>query len=309
MHKLELKLIMSLGKWYNGQYHTCDFNYVLSKDLAKQLYIIGSWDEWTDYKPFEIYSDHDGKIKWTIHLSDIYPWYEYKLVYEDHEGTRHWFNYLKDDKTPVEHILKNNYIDKKWFDNTVDVNYGKAPHSNMHYRYYTHANPAGLDMNDMNIDIDLNDNPYDTPDNYDFSVFEYPMGEVNLVSGNWHYGPLPTINNIQQSDNGNNEHPEDIADMTDMADMADILDCTKYERVYLFQEGCPDEEEWIFVVKHQNGNFVFFCAGCDNSGFGCQGGGTIYYDKDGKKMWKYGFDDSLRYKFLLSKLATVINDS
>ena len=39
---------------------------------------------------------------------------------------------------------------------------------------------------------------------------------------------------------------------------------------------------------------MFFNAGCDYTGFDCQGGGTITYGRDGQTMWSFGLTDSIR---------------
>jgi len=48
-------------------------------------------------------------------------------------------------------------------------------------------------------------------------------------------------------------------------------------QVYYVVPGENDGANWTFLIKHKNGNFVFFDAGCDYTGFDCQGGGGITY--------------------------------
>jgi len=73
-----------------------------------------------------------------------------------------------------------------------------------------------------------------------------------------------------------------------------MLDHAQFDRVYYAKPGIPDEENWTFLVKHKNGYYIFFDAGCDYTGFDCQGGGTVEYCLDGNKMWFLGLTDDIR---------------
>ncbi len=41
--------------------------------------------------------------------------------------------------------------------------------------------------------------------------------------------------------------------------------------VFYFQNGEHDQEQWYLVAKLDNGVFAYYCAGCDYTGFDCQG--------------------------------------
>ena len=134
--------------------------------------------------------------------------------------------------------------------------------------------------------------PFDdlpTLTNVNWSVFDYPIGSftgkcdvkcgdkcyIHRQEGSWTFQPL-----IDE-------------DKTDVLE-SDMVDYKQFEKVYYARPGANDEENWTFLVKHQNGYYVYFDAGCDYTGFDCQGGGTITYSRDSKKMWTLGLTKEMR---------------
>lgn len=57
---------------------------------------------------------------------------------------------------------------------------------------------------------------------------------------------------------------------------------------------------WIFVVKHRNGNYIYFHAWCDSTGFDCEGGGEIIYDTDANRFWNFALTESIRKDIMMT---------
>lgn len=126
-------------------------------------------------------------------------------------------------------------------------------------------------MADFSV-VDLPSVKFDT---FNWSQFDYPIDSFKCREGGWFYGPLMF---------------DDESDVTE----SDMLDYTQFETVYFVRPGCNDGENWTFLIRHRNGYYVFFDAGCDYTGFDCQGGGSITYSRDGEKMWSLGLTDEMR---------------
>lgn len=120
----------------------------------------------------------------------------------------------------------------------------------------------------------------------EWSKFDYPIGaftgyytwndgEYTHQDGHWNCGPVI------------GEEKSNVSDK-------DMMDYKQFEKVYYAKPGMNDEENWTFLVKHKNGYYIFFDAGCDFTGFDCQGGGNITYSLDGQKMWTLGLTNDMR---------------
>lgn len=120
----------------------------------------------------------------------------------------------------------------------------------------------------------------------DWSRFDYAINSFtgkgncwNQKCGTWNYGPVI------------DEEKSDIPE-------SDMVDYNQFETVYFARPGRNDEESWTFLVKHKNGYYVSFDASCDYTGFDCQGGGSITYSEDGKKMWSFGLTNKMREEII-----------
>ena len=100
-------------------------------------------------------------------------------------------------------------------------------------------------------------------------MFADPVGSALCGEGHWTYECLPG--------KGNPSIP-----------LETILDETLLTEVYFYQEGANDGDDWVFLAKHISGNYVYFSASCDYSGFSCQGGGEIIIDKSISELWQLG---------------------
>jgi hypothetical protein len=138
------------------------------------------------------------------------------------------------------------------------------------------------------MEFSVEDLPQLKKSEVDWSQFDYPIESFTGVpvgsntnstyqeEGDWNYGP------VLGEENAPNVRKREM------------VNYYNFEKVYYAKPGMNDDENWTFLVKHKNGYFVFFDAGCDYTGFECQGGGSIKYSKDGNRMWLFGLDESTR---------------
>jgi hypothetical protein len=93
---------MTLEMNYNPYANSYIFKYLISKNLVRNLYIVGSCDDWNKKKQFDLVSQDENNNLWILKLVNIYPFHEYKLIYEDHNNQFHWFNYMESPNQPAE---------------------------------------------------------------------------------------------------------------------------------------------------------------------------------------------------------------
>lgn len=110
----------------------------------------------------------------------------------------------------------------------------------------------------------------------DWSEFDYPINAFYQGHGAWTMEPVPG-------------EPE-----ADPVERDNLLDYEQFDVVYYARIGENDGEHWTFAVRHTNGYYVYFDAGCDYTGFDCQGGGSIVYSRDSKAMWSLGLTPEAR---------------
>jgi hypothetical protein len=72
---------------------------------------------------------------------------------------------------------------------------------------------------------------------------------------------------------------------------------------YWIHEGHNDEDAWELLCKLDNGNFAFYSAWCDYTGFDCRGGMKLIVSKDLRRLFYDGMSESNREKCLKDKLA------
>jgi hypothetical protein len=139
-----------------------------------------------------------------------------------------------------------------------------------------------------------------------WSDFDYPLESFHDNVGGWSYEPVDgESDEILNGPNGPNGLNGPIPEK-------EMLDYDQFEKVYYVRPGENDGENWTFLVRHKNGFFVFFDAGCDYTGFDCCGGGTfvlqtrtvtnilvgtITYTQSAQKMWWLGLTDAWRNEF------------
>jgi hypothetical protein len=70
---------------------------------------------------------------------------------------------------------------------------------------------------------------------------------------------------------------------------------------YWLHEGHNDEDAWQLLCKLDNGNFAFYTAWCDYTGFDCQGGMKLIVSKDLKSLFYDGLTRIQRYQCLKDK--------
>jgi hypothetical protein len=72
------------------------------------------------------------------------------------------------------------------------------------------------------------------------------------------------------------------------------LDTVYYAHV---DECSSGECEWNMVAKLTNGLFIYFTAGCDNTGFGCIGGMVLYACRSLDNILAFALDEKQRILF------------
>jgi hypothetical protein len=81
-------------------------------------------------------------------------------------------------------------------------------------------------------------------------------------------------------------------------DDKELLNINDWKNIYLCQFGEKDGNDWIIVYKHKNGYYVYFRAGCDYTGFNCQGYININYTKNSTTFWNFCMDAYCRFQLL-----------
>jgi hypothetical protein len=83
-----------------------------------------------------------------------------------------------------------------------------------------------------------------------------------------------------------------------LGEEADDLSCGKFPdnivEFYWLHEGHNDEDAWECLCKLDNGNFAYYSAWCDYTGFDCQGGMKLIVSKDLKRLFYEGLTDRSR---------------
>ena len=72
---------------------------------------------------------------------------------------------------------------------------------------------------------------------------------------------------------------------------------------YWVSEGCNDEAPWELLCKLDNGNYAFYSAWCDYTGFDCQGGMKLIVSQDKTRLFYEGLTESQRAKCLADMAA------
>jgi hypothetical protein len=72
---------------------------------------------------------------------------------------------------------------------------------------------------------------------------------------------------------------------------------------YWLHEGHNDEDAWQLLCKLNNGNFAFYSAWCDYTGFDCQGGMKLIVSKDLKRLFYDGLTEAQRTLCLKEKCS------
>ena len=70
---------------------------------------------------------------------------------------------------------------------------------------------------------------------------------------------------------------------------------------YWLHEGHNDEDAWECLCKLDNGNYAFYTAWCDYTGFDCQGGMKLIVSKDLKRLFYEGLTERSRALCLKEK--------
>ena len=92
-----------------------------------------------------------------------------------------------------------------------------------------------------------------------------------------------------------------------LGEEADDLSCGKFPdnivEFYWLHEGHNDEDAWECLCKLDNGNYAYYSAWCDYTGFDCQGGMKLIVSKDLKRLFYEGLTERGRELCLKEKKA------
>jgi hypothetical protein len=70
---------------------------------------------------------------------------------------------------------------------------------------------------------------------------------------------------------------------------------------YWIHEGHNDEDAWECLCKLDNGNYAYYTASCDYTGFDCQGGMKLIVSKDLERLFWEGLTEASRTKCIAEK--------
>lgn len=70
---------------------------------------------------------------------------------------------------------------------------------------------------------------------------------------------------------------------------------------YWLHEGHNDEEPWYCLCKLDNGNYAYYTAWCDYTGFDCQGGMELIVSKDLNRLFNQGLGKKERELYMKDK--------
>lgn len=73
---------------------------------------------------------------------------------------------------------------------------------------------------------------------------------------------------------------------------------------YWIHEGHNDEDAWELLCKLDNGNFAFYSAWCDYTGFDCRGGMKLIVSKDLRRLFYEGMSQRNREICFKDKMAS-----
>lgn len=110
----------------------------------------------------------------------------------------------------------------------------------------------------------INPNQYFNMAGFSMDNFNYPINCLYDNEGDW------SINNKDYN-------------------KINIIDIN-IEEIYFYQNGENDEMQWIIIGKSSD-YFIYFTAGCDYTGFDCQGGGELCYSKEWSILWNMYISD------------------
>jgi hypothetical protein len=113
---------------------------------------------------------------------------------------------------------------------------------------------------------------------------------------------------IRDSENANDWCADyDTKDFSESLLSEEKCECGKFPdnivEFYWIHEGENDEEPWKLLCKLDNGNYAFYLAWCDYTGFDCQGAMKLIISKDLRKLFYEGLTEAQREMCIKEKGA------
>jgi hypothetical protein len=156
------------------------------------------------------------------------------------------------------------------------------------------------DINNGNIDPDIIFNNLEIPDEL-YSNMEYPIDCFLSEEGNF------DINSIvgEGSRSYLGLHPSKEYELlhieaTNIIKFMYSNNDFKIKKLYYYQLGSNDENDWIIICKTINDFYVYFIASCSYTGFDAYGEGSFCYNINWKQFWDVSLSAAARQDLLCS---------
>ena len=150
-----------------------------------------------------------------------------------------------------------------------------------------------------------------TPDSADtdFALVSAPIAEPDSAAFSY---PFSCISSGEEDSWCPTYDTDDFCEGL-LGEEKDGLSCGKFPgnivEFYWLHEGHNDEDAWECLCKLDNGNFAYYTAWCDYTGFDCQGGMKIIVSKDLKRLFYEGLTERSRANCLKEKKAPIKPDT
>ena len=133
----------------------------------------------------------------------------------------------------------------------------------------------------------------------DFTLVSTPIAEPDRCAFNY---PFSCISD--EEDSYYHYNTDDFCTGL-LGEEKDGLSCGKFPdnivEFYWLHEGHNDEDAWECLCKLDNGNFAYYTAWCDYTGFDCQGGMKMIVSKDLNRLFYEGLTERSRALCLKEK--------
>lgn len=148
------------------------------------------------------------------------------------------------------------------------------------------ASAAAFVPSSVNADFEIVSTPIAEPDK---AAFSYPF---SCISSSEEPGCWPTYDT------------DDFCEGL-LGEEKNGLSCGKFPdnivEFYWLHEGHNDEDAWECLCKLDNGNYAYYTAWCDYTGFDCQGGMKLVISRDLKRLFYEGLTERSRANCIKEK--------
>jgi hypothetical protein len=143
----------------------------------------------------------------------------------------------------------------------------------------------------------------------DFELVSTPIAEPDKKAFNY---PFSCISSGEEESWCPTYDTDDFCEGL-LGEEKDGLSCGKFPdnivEFYWLHEGHNDEDAWECLCKLDNGNYAYYSAWCDYTGFDCQGGMKMIISKDLKRLFYEGLTERSRATCLKEKKTPIKLDT